>query len=315
MDCFVVGNDGSLAAMDRIQGMEVFAEVARQSGFAKAARTLRMSTAQVSKHVRAIEGRLGTRLFDRTTRRVALTEAGRLYLDRCLECLDALEDADASIGDLAKEPRGRLRVTAPVDFADPVARVAADVMLAHPGLVLDLDLSNRVADLVEERFDVAVRVAASLDGRFVARPFARIRVELLATPAYLKAHGRPRRPQDLASLRGLVFAEPRPLTELAFTRGARTVRVKLDVAMTSNHGAALIAAAMRSAGVVLAPSFLGIEERRSGALVPVIPEWSLPEYRAYAVYPHRRFLSPKVRAFVEALRAAFGDGSRDPWQP
>src|SRR5258706_2477618 len=139
--------------MDRVQSMEVFARVAQHMGFARAARHLRMSTASVSKHVTALEARVGTRLFDRTTRRVALTEAGRAYLERCQECLQALDDADASVGDLAGEPRGLLRLTAPIDFGETLHPVMIEVMRMHPELGIDLRLSNRVVDMVEEGFD------------------------------------------------------------------------------------------------------------------------------------------------------------------
>ena len=177
-----------------------------------------VSTATVSKHVSALERELRTRLFDRTTRRVALTEAGRIYLERCLEALHALEDADASVGELAKDPHGVLRVTAPIDFGDHLTDAISDVMNAHPDLAVDLRLSNRVVDMVEEGVDVGIRIAQSLDGRYVARPLARARFCIYASPEYLAKHGRPRRPEDLASHRSLVFAEPKLLDNLVFAR-------------------------------------------------------------------------------------------------
>jgi DNA-binding transcriptional LysR family regulator len=303
------------AAMDHLQGMKVFVGVAQRAGFAAAARELRMSTASVSKHVTALEARIGTRLLDRTTRRVGVTEAGRVYLERCLECLQAFEDADASVGELAKEPRGVLRVTAPIDLGDQLMPVVADVMAAHASLAIDLRLTNRVVDLVEEGVDVGVRVAIALDGRYVARPVARTRLGMFAAPDYLQRYGRPRGPQDLPSHRHLIFAEPRPLDELVFTRGRRKARVKLAPILTSNYGAALRQAALRGLGLWIAPSFAIHGDWKAGRLERVLSDWSLWEATVFAVYPHRRFLSPKVRVFLEALRAAFGDGTRDPWWP
>jgi DNA-binding transcriptional LysR family regulator len=302
--------------VDRLDSMKVFASVAQRMGFAAAARDLRMSPAAVSKHVAALEAHVGTRLFDRTTRKVGLTEAGRVYLERCLECLQALDDADASVAELARAPRGLLRVTAPFDFSDCLLPVVVAVTGAHPDLAIDLQLSNRVVDLVDEHFDVAIRVAPALDGTHVARPLARIRLAIFGSPAYLARHGRPRRPEDLAGHRALVFAEPRPSHELTFTRGRRTVRVALkNVIATSNHGDLLRGLIREGIGLGLIPSFLAHRDHAAGLIEPVLPDWSLRELRVFAVYPHRRFLSPKVRVFVEALRATFGDGNRDPWWP
>jgi DNA-binding transcriptional LysR family regulator len=301
--------------MDRLQSMKVFARVALDAGFAKAARDLRMSPGAVSKHVSALEAQVGVRLFDRTTRRVALTEAGRVYLEHCLEALQALEDADASVGELAKKPKGLLRVTAPVDLSEQLAPVASALLRAEPELVLDLRFSNRVVDLLEEGVDVAVRVAPALDGRYVARPLARTRLAIYASPEYLRRHGRPKRPEDLAKHRCIVFAEPRPMDEFPFTRGRRTVRARLNGAMVTNGGEAFRLALVDGLGIGALPSFIARRDWLAGRIEPVLPDWALPELAIYAVYPHRRFVSPKVRVFVDALRAAFGDGTRDPWWP
>ena len=302
--------------MDGVESMKVFVRVAQRGGFSKAARELRMSPPQVTKHVAALEARVGTRLFDRTTRSVSLTEAGRVYLERSIECLQAFEDADASVSELAKEPRGLLRVAAPLEFRAEVAAVVVRVLNAHANLTVDLRLSNRVVDLVEEGVDVAVRVAYSLDGRYVARPVARVTFPLLAAPSYLERHGRPQKPEDLAHHRNLVFVEPRPNTEVSFERKRRRVTVKLDTIMMSNSGEALRAALLDGIGIGPLPSFLVRDDVAAGALVPILEEWKLyPDARVFAIYPHRRFLSPKVKVFVEALREAFGDGTRDPWWP
>jgi DNA-binding transcriptional LysR family regulator len=315
MDCFPEGNNERSGPVDQLQGMRVFVAVAQRAGFAAAARELDVSTASVSKHVTALETRIGTRLFDRTTRRVGLTEAGRVYLERCLECLQTFEDADASVGELVQAPKGTLRVTAPIDFGDRLMPVVAEVMSTHPNIMIDLRLTNRVVDLVEEGIDVGVRIAPGLDGRYVARPLARTRLGIFGAPEYLRRHGRPSRPEDLKSHRSLIFAEPRPLDEVLFTRGRRQVRVRLNVVMASNYGAALLDAACRGLGLWVAPSFRIADAVKEGRLEQILTDWALMEATVFAVYPHRRFVSPKVRVFIEALRAAFGDGTRDPWWP
>jgi DNA-binding transcriptional LysR family regulator len=301
--------------VDHEENMKVFVQVAQHASFAAAARQLRISTASASKRVAALEARVGARLFDRTTRRVGLTEAGRIYLERCLECLHALEDADASVGELTKTPKGSLRVTAPLDFGEHLTPVLADVMNAHPHLVADLRLTNRVVDMVEEGIDVGIRVAGSLDGHFVARPLARTRLAIFGAPAYLEKHGRPKRPEDLERHKNLIFTEPRPRDELVFSRNGRQVRVKLSPTLTSNHAAALQIALHKGVGLAMMPSFVAARDLEAGSIEAVLTDWSLPHLNVFAVYPHRRFLSPKVKVFVEALRAAFGDGSRDPWWP
>jgi DNA-binding transcriptional LysR family regulator len=301
--------------MDRLQSMQVFVRVAQHAGFAVAARDLKMSPGAVSKHVAALETSIGARLFDRTTRRVGLTEAGRVYLERCLECLHALDYADASMSELAKAPTGLLRVTAPIDFRDSLDPVLATVMNTYPNIVIDLQLSNRVLDMVDEGSDVGVRIAHSLDGHYVARPLARSRLGIFGAPEYFRRYGQPRKPEDLTSHRSLIFTEPRPMQDLVFVRSGRNVRVRLNPVMTTNSGEGLMAAARHGVGLAVVPSFLAHTELELGRVEPVLLDWSLPEYNVFAVYPHRRFLSPKVRLFVEALRAHFGHGTRDPWWP
>jgi DNA-binding transcriptional LysR family regulator len=301
--------------MDHEENMKVFVQVAQNASFAAAARKLRISTASASKRVAALESRVGARLFDRTTRRVRLTEAGSVYLERCLECLHALEDADASVGEITKTPKGSLRMTAPIDFGEHLMPVLSDLMLAHPSLVVDVRLTNRVVDMVEEGIDVGVRVASALDGHYVARPLACTRLAVFAAPAYLAKHGRPERPEDLERHKNIVFTEPKPRDELLFTRNGRQVRIKVQPTLTANHAAALQIAVQRGVGVAMMPSFVAARDLSAGSIEAVLTDWRLPELQVFAVYPHRRFLSPKVKVVVEALRAAFGDGSRDPWWP
>jgi DNA-binding transcriptional LysR family regulator len=193
--------------------------------------------------------------------------------------------------------------------------VLAEVMKSHPELIVDLRLSNRVVDMVEEGVDVGVRIAPSLDGAYVARPLARTRLAVFGTPGYFAKYGRPSKPEDLSSHRCFAFTEPRPMQELIFLRGSREIRVRLNVVMLSNNGEALMAAARQGVGLCVVPSFIARNDLEAGRIEPVLLDWSLPEYCVFAVYPHRRFVSPKVRVFLEALTAAFGNGSRDPWWP
>jgi DNA-binding transcriptional LysR family regulator len=304
-------------SMDSVQSMRVFARVAQRSGFASAARDLRLSSAAVTKHIASLEARVGARLLNRTTRKVSLTEAGRVYLEHCLECLQAFEAADASVSELSSLPRGLLRVTAPVEYGNThLPPIIAAFVARYTDIVVDLRLSNRMVDMVEEGIDIGLRFAVSLDASYVARPLASSRAALWGAPAYFRAHGRPRRPEDLSQHRCLVFSEPSPRDEVVFERDGRQTRVKLNSLLLSNSGEALVAMACLGVGLTFLPSFLAAAEHRAGRIEPVLLDWSMPTGRLFAIYPHRRLLSAKVRAFFEALRATYGDDpARDPWWP
>jgi DNA-binding transcriptional LysR family regulator len=297
--------------------MRVFARVAQLGGFSAAARDLHLSGAAVTKHVAALEERVGARLLARTTRSVSLTEAGRVYLERCLECLQAFEDADSSVSELSGEPRGLLRVTTPVEFGNMhMPPLIAAFTARHPQITVDLHVSNRVLDLVEQNVDLAIRFAATLDAGYVARHIASSRVGIWASQAYLRKHGHPKKPEDLARHPCLLFSEPVVRDEWVFTRGKKQARVKLTPSMVSNSGEALMECACLGMGIALAPSMLAAAEWVAGRVEPLLPEWTTLTGKLYACYPHRRHLSAKVRALLDFLRATYGDDpSRDPWWP
>jgi DNA-binding transcriptional LysR family regulator len=303
--------------MDPVHSMRVFARVAQRGGFAVAARELHLSAAAVSKHVAALEERVGARLINRTTRSLCLTEAGTVYLERCLECLQAFDDADASVSEISRAPRGLLRMAAPVEFGNVhVPPLIAAFCARYPQITIDLQLSNRMVDLVEQGIDLALRFAPSLDAGYVARHLATTRGAFWASPEYLRIHGRPKKPEDLQQHRLLLFSEPAPLDEMLFVRGNKKVRLKLRPAMLSNGGQALMEAACLSVGIVFAPSMLAGVAWSAGRLQPLLHDWTTYTGRLYACYPHRRHLSEKVRALLEFLRATYGDDpSVDPWWP
>ncbi len=294
--------------------LRVFTRVAQRASFSAAAEDLRMSRASVTKHVAATEERLRVRLLDRTTRSVSLTEAGRVYLEHCLGCLQAYEDSEAAMSGLSAEPKGLLRVAAPFDLDRHLPPLIARFMQAYPAIDLDLRLSNRTLDMVDESIDVYVRITNSLSPDVVARPLAVTRLAVWGTPRYFREHGRPRAPANLTRHRFALFNEPPLLDEPVFERRGKRTKVRLKPGIVANSGVSLIAAV--SAGVVLGviPSFL-LPRVPTKLLEPVLLEWSLGHRGVFAVYPHRRFVPAKVRAFVDFLRTALGDSSRDPWWP
>jgi DNA-binding transcriptional LysR family regulator len=269
---------------------------------------LRLSPAAVTKQIAALETRVGARLLERTTRRVALTEAGRVYLERCLECLQVFEDADAAVSALSVAPKGSLRISAPVDLWCHLPPIIARYVRAHPHVTVDLRLSNRPVDLVHESFDLAIRAAGTLDGHYIARPIAELPLGVYASPSYLREHGRPRRPAELANHRALVFVEPRPLDTLVFERKGKQARVELTPFVLCNSGDALRDLAVSGIGIMAGPTFLARRALENEQLELLLPDWSLvPKPKLWALYPHRRFLPAKVRLFVEMLRETFGN--------
>ncbi|HTJ84241.1 MAG TPA: LysR family transcriptional regulator [Polyangiaceae bacterium] len=300
--------------MDALQMMRVFARVAQRASFAAAAEELRMSRASVTKHVAAIEERHGVRLLDRTTRSVSVTEAGRVYLERCLECLQAYEDSEAAIGRLAAEPRGLLRVAGPFDLNRHLPRLVAEFMKAHPAIDVELLLSNRTLDMVDAGIDVYLRVTNSLPPDLVARQLAITRFAVWGAPSYFRKQKRPRTPLELSNHRFALFNEPPLLDEWVFERDGKRVKVRLKPRLMSNAGEAHVAAAIEGVALAVFPSFL-LPADSARRLEPVLLDWSLGHRGVHAVYPHRRFVPAKVRAFVDYLRAALGDGTRDPWWP
>ncbi|WP_207476900.1 LysR family transcriptional regulator [Arenibaculum pallidiluteum] len=301
--------------MDRLTAIEAFVRVAERGGFTQAAKTLRISRAMVSKHVQDLEDLLGARLLQRTTRRVGLTEAGQVYFERCQRILADLAEADAAVGELQGQPRGTLRLNAPMSFGVlHLAPAIADFTAVHPQVKVDMTLSDGLVDLVEDGYDLAIRIGALADSSLMARRLAPSRVVLCATPAYVDVHGEPREPDELAAHNCLTFAGMRD--EWGFDGPAGHVSVRVSGALRANSGEALAAAALRGQGIVRLPTFIVGEDLKAGRLVPLMPGYQPPGTTISALYPHARHLAAKVRSFVDFLVARFGETPEwDAWMP
>ena len=294
--------------MDRLEQLSAFVEVARRASFAQAARQLERHVSAVSRAVAALESRLGVRLLQRTTRRVALSEAGREYFKRCEALLAEFEGADAEARDQGQALHGKLRVSAATGSGQTlIAPMVPEFLAAHPRLSLDLQLSNRYVDLVEEGYDLALRVGPLADSRLVMRRLAPSRRVPAASAAYLEARGTPRTPRELTTHACLILdIGPHP-QRWELERGRARAALEVSGPLRSNNALVLAAACRGGLGVALLPEFIAVPELARGRLKRVLPGWVGAEQAIYAVYPSARFIPAKVRAFVDFLAARLKD--------
>jgi DNA-binding transcriptional LysR family regulator len=301
--------------MDRFDNMRVFAKVVETSSFAGAAARLGISASMVSQHVKELEERLGARLLNRTTRKVSLTETGRAYYERCTRLLADLEETEQAVSDMHAAPRGELRVNATPTFGIlQLAPAIADFTARFPGISVELMLSNRMADLIEESLDVAVRVGLVPDSSLIARQLAPCRMVVCGAPSYFEKQGIPRSPADLTNHNCLTVA----VTGLSYYRmwhltapDGTALNLSPMGNLRTNSGAVLKVAALAGHGLVCLPTYLVGDALQSGRLVTVLDDYTAPPLTLRALYPHSRHLSAKVRAFVDFLASRFG--REPPW--
>jgi len=287
--------------MDRMTSMATFVKVVESGGFSAAARTLSMSPSMVTAHVQSLEERLGIRLLNRSTRRVSLTEVGHAYYERCLQILTDADDADQIAQALQSTPRGTLRLNTSIAIPPLLAPVIAEFVALYPEVSVNLTMSDRMIDLVEEGFDLAVRNMSVPDSSMVVRRVATYRFVVCGAPGYLAARGIPRHPADLAHHNCLVYSHSAWGNDWRFAGPDGEQSVAVEGNLQANSDNALRLAAVHGQGLALAPSFLLIDEIKSGRLVPVLTEFLRTEHAINAIYPHRHHLSAKVRSFIDLL--------------
>ncbi len=293
--------------MDPLDGIAAFARVVDSGSFSAAARRLKISKSAVSAHVQRLEERLGTRLLNRTTRRLSMTEAGAAYYRHCARILAEAEAAEQAASALQREPRGTLRISAPDSFGPMhVAPAVPAFLRRYPDLAIDITLSPKHVNLVDEGLDLAIRIGVLEDSPLVVRKLAPSRLILCAAPAYLEEHGIPRAPDELAKHNCLCNAILPWGDEWHLADKRREVRVPVAGSFRSNSAEMLRAAALDGSGIALLPTWAIAEPLRSGALRRVLEPWEPPASTIYAVYPGNRLMSMKVRAFVDHLARRFG---------
>src|SRR4051812_20896934 len=289
--------------------MQVFAQVVEAGSFAKAAERLGLSTSAASRHVAELEAHLQTRLLNRTTRRVSLTESGRAFHERSVQLLADLNEAEQEASSAAVVPRGTIRLTTSLNFGvRHIGPAIAQFVAQYPDVRFDVALSDRVVDLVEEGFDLAIRIGAPGADNLVARKLGETRLVPCAAPGYLARHGAPKTPEDLAGHNCFTYEYVTPRNVWRFRdRSGEEHSVRVAGRLHSNNGDLLAEAAARDAGIVFEPAFIVGPDVRAGRLVPLLQDYVPPPVPIYAVYPSRKHLSAKVRRFVEFLVARFGE--------
>lgn len=293
--------------MDPLDGIAAFVSVIDAGSFSAAARRLKLSKSAVSAHLRRLEQRLGVRLLHRTTRRLAVTEAGAAYYRHCARILAEAEAAEQAASALQREPRGTLRISAPDSFGwMHVAPAIPDFLARYPELALDIALSPKPVNLVDEGIDLAIRIGVIEDPSLVVRRLAPSRFVLCAAPAYLDRAGVPREPRDLASHQCLCVSLVSWGNAWRLIGAKGEERVAVSGVLRSNNAEMLRCAALDGLGIALLPSWSVGDELASGRLKRVLPDWEPPASSIYAVYPGNRLLTAKVRAFVGHLVRRFG---------
>lgn len=289
--------------MDTLTRMRAFIDVVEAEGFSAAGRKIGRSKALLSKYVRELEDEVGALLLNRTTRQFSLTEAGHTYYKRASEIVRDVDNLADAVRESAGDVRGRIKLSAPRTFADaPIGQSLIDFALQHTDIVLEIHLDDRFVDLVEEGFDLAIRISRLENSSMIARRLAPFSVRVCATPELIERHGLPLRPQDLANVPCVIDTNGRWKSNWPFLGDSgETISVSVSGPIEVNSPLATRAAALSGLGFAILPDFIAAPDIAAGRLIPVLDDRILPGSGIFAVYPHRRYLPAKVRVFVDFL--------------
>ena len=289
--------------MSRWEGLDEFVAVAECGNFSRAAERLRLSSSHVNRQVALLEDRLQARLLYRTTRRVSLTEAGQIFFARCQRLIEERNEAFLSIGDLQSAPSGLLRMTSAVAYGERfIVPLANEFMARHPQLKLEIELTNRTLDMVQEGFDLAIRLGRLNESSLVATRIAPRAMYLCASPAYLERYGRPHTLSELGRHNCLIGTGD----TWSFEQDGREFQFRPSGNWRCNSGQAVLDAALRGFGLCQLPDYYVFDLLRRGELVALLDTHQPPNTAVWAVYPQRRYALPKVRLLIEALKTAAG---------
>lgn len=294
--------------MDKLEAMTAFVKVVALGSYAEAGRALGITRSAVSKAVMELEQLLSARLLDRTTRRVSATEAGLAYYERCIDILARVEETEMQVSRLHDEPRGVLRINAPMSFgALYLGPTIADFMASYPDLKIELTLNDRFVDPLEEGVDVTVRIGILHDSSLIARKLAPARRVLVAAPGYLAQFGKPKDPDDLVSHRCLVYGHTTTLQRWPLMRDGQHVDAPVNSVLCSNNGDVLRAAAVGGQGIAILPTFLVGPDIKARRLEVVLADFPPATLGIFALYAPNRFLAAKTRLLIDFLASRFGE--------
>jgi DNA-binding transcriptional LysR family regulator len=301
--------------MDKLGAMQAFTKVVSLGSFAEAGRALGLTRSAVSKAVMELEQLLGARLLDRTTRRVGPTEVGRVYYERCVDVLATIEETELQVSRRHDEPKGVLKINGPGSFGVLyLGSAIADFMVAYPDVTVQLTLTDRFIDPIEEGADVTIRIARLADSSLIARKLAPSRRVLVAAPDYLARNGEPHTPQDLGHHRCLNYGHTTAMQRWQLTHEHETISVPIISPLCSNSGDILRAAAIRGQGIAMLPTFLVGPDLGTGALRVVMPEYPPIDGAIFALYAPNRYLAAKTRVLIDFLVARFAKPTWDEWK-
>ncbi len=292
--------------MDKIEMMKVFATVARLNSFTKAASETGMAVQTVSKYVKSLEDDLNVQLFDRTTRKVTLNQTGKAYLERCQDVLSLFEEVESSVRDIHTAPTGKIRITAPTAFGEyHLVPQLAEFQNLYPDIEIELNLTNRRVSIVDEGFDLSIRIGQLTDSSMIAKKLTKMRVTVCASPEYLAQHGVPLHPRDLIDHNCLIDANVRFGKHWPFVENGQTFSVEVNGNFQANSPASMIKMVASGLGISMCPYYVMSNYVISGAVIPLFEDMEAIEYGVYAIYPHRKHLSKRVRTLVDFLAQKF----------
>jgi DNA-binding transcriptional LysR family regulator len=298
--------------MDKLEAMNALVKVVASGSYAEAARRLGLTRSAVSKGVMELEQMLGARLLDRTTRRVTPTEAGLAYYERCMAILAQVEETEAQVSRLHDEPKGILKVNGPMSFgALYLGKAIADFMIRYGDLKVELTLTDRFIDPLEEGADITVRIGTLTDSSLIARRIAPARMVLVASPDYLKKHGMPQAPADLINHHCLSYGHTTSMQRWHLTEKGQPISVSIGSCLSSNNGDVLRDAAVKGIGITSLPTFIVGEDIAAGRLKIVLPDNRPADLTIHALYAPNRYLAAKTRVFIDFLVERFG--KNPPW--
>lgn len=301
--------------MDKLSAMQLFTKVVSEESFSAAGRQMGLTRSAVSKSITELEQQLGVRLLNRTTRRVNTTEAGRAYFERCIEILAQVDDTERQISSLHDQPKGILKINAPLSFGTLyLGDAIADFMTLYPELKIELDLTDRFIDPIEEGVDVAIRIANLQDSSLVARKLGETSALLVASPDYLARHGEPQKPSDLISHKCIHYGRSTHLQKWQFLRDDKEISVRINAIMCSNNGDILRSAALKGHGLSQIPTFIIGEDLKEGRLTEVLPDHRPAPMGIYAIYAPNRYLAAKTRIFIDFLVEHCATENRLKWK-